>query len=58
MIPIPIILITIVLRIILIFVLKVQLNFYKEKYIFMKKFCKFIILKNMFLEKIEQKIFY
>ena len=38
MIPISTILITIVLRIILIFVLKVQLNFYKEKLILKKIF--------------------
>jgi len=43
MIPIPTILITILLRIILIFVLKVQLNFYKEKRIFKNDFWRFII---------------
>jgi len=37
-IPIPTILITIILRIILIFVLKVQIKFYKEKYIFLNYF--------------------
>jgi len=48
MIPIPTILITIVLHIILIFILKVQLIFYKEKYIFKKLFLEiYNFLKNM-----------